>query len=134
MVSQFQQLLRFTNKDARKEGSLRRKITLHSFRRTCFSIINQQTDSEYANWFLGHNHSQYWTHKKRERKRIYFQKCMHQLTALDYTALDTAQKNIQMALQEKDKQIRELMQFRDEMKALMSNPKKFAEMLQENSK
>jgi integrase len=131
MVAQFQQLLKITHKDDRKEGSLRRKITLHSFRRTCFSIITQQTDSEYSNWYLGHNHSPYWTHKESERRKIYLQKCMYSLTVLDYTALDTQQKNIQSELAVKDKQIHELMQFKKEMEVLLSNPKKFGEMLQE---
>ena len=110
MVSQFQQLLRIAHKDARKENSLRRKITLHSFRRTTFSVINDQVGSEYANFYLGHNNSPYWTHKEPERRKMYLQKCMHYLTVLDYTALDTRQKNIQSELVVKDKQIQELKQ------------------------
>jgi integrase len=108
MVFQFQQLQRIAHKDTRKENSRRRKITLHSFRRTAYSIINDQVGSEYANWYLGHNHSPYWTHKETERRKIYLEKCMPHLTILDYTALDTRSKNIETALKEKDKAIQQL--------------------------
>ncbi|MGH9923807.1 MAG: tyrosine-type recombinase/integrase, partial [Nitrososphaeraceae archaeon] len=71
LLHQFEYLLTKVGKDQRKENSRRRKITLHSFRRTCFSIINDQVGSEYANWFLGHNHSVYWSHIELERREIY---------------------------------------------------------------
>ena len=61
MLEQFKRLHKRADKEQRKENSQRYKITLHSFRRTAFSIINEQTNSEYANWFLGHNHSVYWS-------------------------------------------------------------------------
>ena len=61
MLEQFERLHKRVDKEQRKENSQRHKITLHSFRRTAFSIINEQTNSEYANWFLGHNHSVYWS-------------------------------------------------------------------------
>jgi integrase len=61
MLEQFERLHKRADKEQRKENSQRHKITLHSFRRTAFSIINEQTNSEYANWFLDHNHSVYWS-------------------------------------------------------------------------
>ncbi len=131
LLEQFERLQEKVHKDQRKENSKRRKITLHSFRRTAFSIINEQTNSEYANWFLGHNHSVYWTHTEKERREIYLQKCMPSLTILDYTAIDKVQKNIQDELHVKDKQIQELMQFKQEIQVMLNEPEKFIDMLQE---
>lgn len=104
MLHQFEKLQAIANKDQRKENSRRRKVTLHSFRRTCFSIINEQTNSEYANWFLGHNHSVYWTHTEKERREIYRTKCMPFLTIYQ----ETRDNTIETALREKDKTIKQL--------------------------
>jgi hypothetical protein len=60
---------------------------LHSFRCTAFSIITEQTNSEFANWYIGHNYSVYWSRKEQERRNIYATKCMSSLTILDYTSL-----------------------------------------------
>jgi integrase len=98
VLEQFEKLQRIADKDQRKENSKRRKITLHSFRRTAFSLINEQTNSEYANWFLGHNHSVYWTHKEPERREIYRTKCMPFLTIYQ----ETRDNTIENALREKD--------------------------------
>ena len=57
MLRQFEYFQEKVGKAQRKEGSRRRKITLYSFRRTAFSIIDEQTNSEFAHWFLDHNHS-----------------------------------------------------------------------------
>lgn len=99
-LHQFEKLQTIANKDQRKENSRRRKITLHSFRRTCFSIINEQTNSEYANWFLGHNHSVYWTHKEQERRNIYRIKCMPFLTIYQ----ETRDNTIEASLKERTEQ------------------------------
>lgn len=101
ILEQFQKLQYIAEKDARKEDSKRRKFTLHSFRRTAFSIINEQTNSEYANYFLGHHHSVYWTHKEQERREIYRTKCMPFLTIYQETRDDT----IETALKEKNSEI-----------------------------
>jgi integrase len=108
MLDQFERLQEKVHKDEKKENSRRRKITFHSFRRTAFTIINQQTNSEYSNWFLGHNHSVYWTHTEKERREIYAKRCMPHLTVLDYTVLDTRSKNLELQMQEKDKAIQQL--------------------------
>jgi integrase len=102
LLEQFERLQHLANMDQRKENSKRRKITLHSFRRTAFSIINEQTNSEFANWFLGHNHSVYWTHKEQERREIYRTKCMPFLTIYQ----DTRDNTIEDALREKDQTIK----------------------------
>jgi hypothetical protein len=101
MLLQFAKLQSIIGKDQRKENNKRHKITLHSFRRTAFSIINEQTNSEYANWFLGHHHSVYWTHKESERRNIYLTKCMPFLTIYQ----ETRDNTIEDTLKEKDKTI-----------------------------
>ena len=138
MRHQFQKLLTIAGKDQHKENSRRHKFTLHSFRRTAFSIINEQTNSEFANYYLGHTNSPYWIHKESERRHIYATRCMPNLTVLDYSSLDAQQKNIQAELQVKDKQIHELTRRLDEQahrldmqEAWLRNPEQFIEMRNE---
>ena len=131
LLEQFQKLQHHINKDQRKENSLRRKITLHSFRRTCFSIINEQTNSEFANYFLGHHHSVYWTHTEKERREIYRTKCMPFLTIYQ----ETRDNTIENALREKDrtiaildKQMEMVNQRVEVLETLVKNPKQLVEM------
>jgi hypothetical protein len=70
--------------------------------------------SEYANWYLGHDHSEYWTKKEKERRQIYVTKCMPYLTVLDYSLFETRGKNMESKLLEKDKEI-DLLRQRDAM-------------------
>ncbi|MGA7367954.1 MAG: tyrosine-type recombinase/integrase [Nitrososphaeraceae archaeon] len=134
MLEQFERLQQKVHKDEKKENSRRRKITFHSFRRTAFTIINQQTNSEYSNWYLGHNHSVYWTHTEKERREIYAERCMPNLTVLDYTLLDTQQKNIQAKLEVKDKQIEELRkadsQKEKQIEEMIQKQKQFEQLIQ----
>ena len=89
LLEQFQKLQHIADKNQRKEGSHSRRITLHSFRRTAYSIISENTSSDFANWFLGHHHSSYWTHKETERRNIYLTKCMPFLTIYQDTRVST---------------------------------------------
>ena len=102
LLEQFQKIERIADKDQRKEGSHRRKITLHSFRRTTYSIISENCSSDFANWFLGHHHSSYWTHKESDRCEIYRTKCMPFLTIYQ----ETRDNSIEAALREKDQTIK----------------------------
>ncbi|HYA83570.1 MAG TPA: hypothetical protein VEH06_09010, partial [Candidatus Bathyarchaeia archaeon] len=88
-----------------KQGS--RKITLHTFRRFTKSIISNQANQDYSEWFLGHNKSPYYTVKESARREIYATKCMKYLTFLDYSLLE-AGHSTEASLQEKDKEIEEL--------------------------
>jgi integrase len=131
LLDQFQRLQETTDKNQWKENSKRRKITFHSFRRTAFSIINEQTNSEYANWYLGHDHSVYWAHKEQERREIYRTKCMPFLTIYQ----ETRDNTIENALKEKDKTIAilnkqmEIFNKRVEvLETLVRNPKQLMEM------
>jgi hypothetical protein len=98
--------------DERKEGGKqkRRKITLHSFRRFVKTIISDETNQDYSEWFLGHSKSPYYTKKEPERRELYATKCMKYLTFLDYTTLEATGKNIEARLSEKDKEIQLLRQ------------------------
>jgi integrase len=106
LLEQFQKLEGIADKNQTKEGSHRRKVTLHSFRRTAYSIISENTSSDFANWFLGHHHSSYWTHKESERRNIYRTKCMPFLTVYQ----ETRDNTIEAALKEKEQEIKLLRQ------------------------
>jgi integrase len=112
MASEFEKLLAIIGMDDRKEDGLkmRRKITLHSFRRFVKTVISDQTNTDYSEWFLGHNKSPYYTKKEPERREIYATKCMKYLTFLDYTTLEATGKNIEAKLSEKEKEIHLLRQ------------------------
>ena len=109
---EFEKLLALTGLDERKEEGVqkRRKITLHSLRRFVKTVISDQTNQDYSEWFLGHNKSPYYTKKEPDRREIYATKCMKYLTFLDYTMLESTGKNIEANLSEKEKEIHLLRQ------------------------
>ena len=119
VVLEFQKLLKVVNMDERKEGMRRRKITLHSFRRFCKSVISNQVNQDYSEWFLGHSKSPYYTIKESERRGMYATKCMKYLTFLDYTTLDSVGKSIEAKLSEKDREIQAMKEKMTEMEKLM---------------
>jgi integrase len=110
ILTEFQKLLTIVGMDERKEEGVykRRKITLHSFRRFVKTVISDQTNQDYSEWFLGHNKSPYYTKKEPDRREIYATKCMKYLTFLDYTTLEATGKSIEANLQEKEREIEEL--------------------------
>jgi integrase len=111
VLTEFEKLLSVIGLDERKEGKQRRrKITLHSFRRFVKTVISDQTNTDYSEWFLGHSKSPYYTKKEPERREIYATKCMKYLTFLDYTTLEATGKNIEAKLSEKEKEIQLLRQ------------------------
>jgi integrase len=116
LFNEFGKLLKVTGMAERKENGIhkRRKITLHSFRRFCKSVVSNQVNQDYSEWLLGHNKSPYYTIKESERRAIYATKCMKYLTFLDYSTLEATGKNIESKLSEKEKEIQQLRQ-RDSM-------------------
>jgi hypothetical protein len=70
ILEEFEKLLAPTGLDERKEQGIqkRRKITLHSLRRFVKTVISDQTNQDYSEWFLGHNKSPYYTKKEVERR------------------------------------------------------------------
>jgi integrase len=114
IIMEFEKLLTIVGMDERKEGMKRRKITLHSFRRFVKTVISDQTNQDYSEWFLGHSKSPYYTKKEPERREIYATKCMKYLTFLDYSGLESTGKNIEAKLSEKEREI-QLLRQRDSM-------------------
>jgi integrase len=112
MVLEFEKLLATIGMDDRKEDGLkiRRKITLHSFRRFVKTVISDQVGQDYSEWLLGHSKSPYYTKKEHERREVYSTKCMKYLTFLDYTMIEATGKNIEAKLSEKEKEIQLLRQ------------------------
>ena len=117
ILIEFEKLLSVIGLDERKDGKQRRrKITLHSFRRFVKTVISDQTNTDYSEWFLGDNKSPYYTKKEHERREIYATKCMKYLTFLDYTTLEARGKNIETKLSEKEQEI-QLLRQKDSMNA-----------------
>jgi integrase len=108
ILKEFQNLLDTAGLDERKESMRRRKITLHSLRRFVKTVISDQTNQDYSEWFLGHSKSPYYTKKEPERREIYATKCMKYLTFLDYTALQATGRNIEAKLEAKDREMETL--------------------------
>jgi integrase len=114
ILEEFEKLLDITGFGERKEGTKRRKVTLHSLRRHAKSVISNQVNQDYSEWFLGHNKSPYYTIKETERRDIYATKCMKYLTFLDYATLEATGKNIEAKLQEKDIEMQSIKQKYDQ--------------------
>lgn len=122
VLKEFEKLLSVVGLDARKEGKQkRRKTTLHSLRRFVKTVISDQTNTDYSEWFLGHNKSPYYTKKEPQRREIYATKCMKYLTFLDYSTLETTGKNIEAKLSEKDKQIEILIKKQEHFEQLVQS-------------
>jgi integrase len=115
VLDEFEKIIHAAGFEKRKEGLLRRTITLHSFRRYVKTVISNQVSKDYSEWFLGHRKSPYYTMNENMKREIYTDKCMKYLTFLDYTALETMGKNIEAKLSEKDKEI-QLLRQKDQMK------------------
>jgi integrase len=112
VLVEFQKLLALTGLDKRKEGGVqkRREITFHSLRRFVKTVISDQTNKDYSEWFLGHSKSPYYIKKEPERRQTYATKCMRYLTFLDYTTLESTGKSIEAQLSEREKEIQLLRQ------------------------
>lgn len=100
MLIEFQKLLTTIGLDERKEGMIRRKITLHSFRRFVKTVIANHTSTDYSEWFLGHQKSPYFVQKESERRLLYATTCMPFLTFTDYSKLeeDANKKNTEVEM------------------------------------
>ena len=111
----------------------RRKITLHSFRRFVYTTISDQLGKNYAESWLGHATSEYHVKKEDQKRDLYFTKCMKYLTFLDFEQLETTGKNIELKLEEKDRELAYLTRKRSEtemeMKAINDRMAKIDETL-----
>ncbi|MDP9306249.1 MAG: site-specific integrase [Thermoproteota archaeon] len=105
VLQHFHRILKALNMDDKKEGMNRNKITIHSLRRFVYTTICNTVDQGFAEEYLGHSGSVYHTMKESERREIYATKIMKYLTFLDFSGLETVSKNIEIKLEEKDRQI-----------------------------
>lgn len=118
-LDEFEKILKATGFDKRKEGLLRRTITLHSFRRYVKTVISNQVSKDYSEWFLGHRKSPYYTMNEDMKREIYTTKCMKYLTFLDYTTLEATGKSIEAKLSKKDSEMQALkLKYEQDMKAM----------------
>jgi hypothetical protein len=108
LQNEFGKLLNVARMDGRKDNSKRRKITLHSFRRFVKTVVSDQAGQDYSEFYLGHDHSPYWSKKEPERRQIYATKCMPYLTFLDYTVLEARGKSIEAKFREKDRELHDM--------------------------
>ena len=117
---EFNRILRTVGLEERKDGMKRRKITLHSFRRFVYTTISDQVGKNYAENWLGHATSEYHVKKEDQKRELYFTKCMKYLTFLDFEQLETTGKNIELKLEEKDRELAYLRYAGMENKELMT--------------
>src|SRR5665648_326971 len=85
--------------DREDENQLRRKITLHSFRRFVKTTISDLGYSDYSEWFIGHAGSTYWRKKDNEKTEI-FKKIEPYLTFLDTQQLERQGADLQTKIEE----------------------------------
>ena len=102
---EFNRILKSVGLEERKDGMNRRKITLHSFRRFVYTTISDQLGKNYAESWLGHVTSEYHVKKEDQKRDLYFTRCMKYLTFLDFEQLETTGKNIELKLEEKDREL-----------------------------
>lgn len=116
---QFNKILETIGLGERKEGSLRRKITFHSFRRFVKTTLSDQVNSDFSEYILGHkNDMGYYTKTKDSAKELY-RKAVNQLTFLDTEQFEITGKNIQKQLDQKEKQIQLLLREQENMKRII---------------
>lgn len=126
----FRDLLKFIGMDQKKESSgaktasgkdyQRNEITLHSFRRLAETVIEDNTSANFADYILGHKKSPYYGHKEPERRKLYKEKCLKQLTFFDYSSIEKLKKEQES---EKDAQIENLQIAYDDLIAMVKELK-----------
>ena len=96
----FSNLLDRIGMGEREDGNeIRRKITLHSFRRFVKSTISDLGYSDYSEWFIGHSGSTYWRKKDNEKAEI-FKKIEPYLTFLNIQQLNRQGADLETKIEE----------------------------------
>jgi integrase len=112
ILDEFQKVLQLSGPAlaARKKEGVhnRRRYTLHSFRRYVKTVIANQVNTDYSEWFLGHRKSPYYNNTDEQKKNIYKEKCMKYLTFLDYPTLSASARSIEDKLAQKDRELLDL--------------------------
>ena len=103
LVVQFEKTLDRNGMGSREEGiktrRIRRKITLHSFRRFVKTTISDLGYADYSEWFIGHSGSTYWRKKDSEKAEI-FKKIEPYLTFLNIPQLERQGADLQTKIEE----------------------------------
>ena len=103
MQVQFRRALSQAQRDTKKEEGIIKRglVTFHSFRRYVKTTITNQTRNDaYAEWFIGHSGSPYYTNKPEQLKSIYKEDCMRYLTFLDYLTVESVARNSEEQIKE----------------------------------
>jgi integrase len=101
-----------TNKSNNK--GIRRKITLHSFRRFVKSTISDLGHYDFSEYFIGHSGSTYYRKTEKEKIEI-FKKIEPYLTFLDVSSLDQRYGDTQSKIEELE-EINQSLRQKDKMK------------------
>jgi hypothetical protein len=78
---------------------VRRKITLHSFRRYVKTTISDLGYHDFSEYFIGHSGNSYYTKSEKDIVKM-FEKIEPHLTFLDYEELDRKGADIQSKIDE----------------------------------
>jgi integrase len=127
---EFIRVLNATGLTEKKDGSLRRKFTLHSFRRFTKTILSDNIGQDYSEWFLGHAKSSYWV-RDPEFKAAEYIRIMKFLTFLDYSTLESTGKSIEGKLAGLETENKGL---KEELKSLQESQQKSLEQIKEMNK
>ena len=127
LVLQFQKTLDRNGMGSKEEGnsnnnssnrnensSIRRKITLHSFRRFVKTTISDLGYSDYSEWFIGHAGSTYWR-KKDNKKAEIFNKIEPYLTFLNIQQLNRQGADLETKIEELQ-EVNQVLREKDKMK------------------
>ena len=96
------------------ENEIRRKITLHSFRRYVKTTISDLGYADYSEWFIGHSGSTYWRKKDNEKAEI-FKKIEPYLTFLNIQQLNRQGADLETKIEELQ-DINQVLREKDKMK------------------
>ena len=134
---EFNKLLETIGMDERKDGMIRRKITLHSFRRYVFTTLSNKAGKSFGEFILGHADS-YYTGDETEQIELY-KKCEKYLTFLSYKTVEAVGTGFESELHEKELQINQLQEQMQQLQADMQlltrlNEDKFHESILVNEK
>ncbi|MGI9011705.1 MAG: tyrosine-type recombinase/integrase [Nitrososphaeraceae archaeon] len=127
IVLQFQKTLDRNDMGSKEEGNgnniislentnnrIRRKITLHSFRRFVKTTISDLGYADYSEWFIGHSGSTYWRKKDNEKAEI-FKKIEPYLTFLNIQQLNRQGADLETKIEELQ-DINQVLREKDKMK------------------
>jgi integrase len=113
------------------KGRKKRQLTFTSFRRFAYTTVQNQVNTGYAEFLLGHANSSYYTEPEEEIEKIYKEKCMPYLTFTDYSALEARGKSIESKLDVKDQQIADLLKKVQDLEKKIPTHDNVMEMLED---